>query len=108
MPEPDTLMQIILNNEKSAQDSRRIIHEKLDEIVKQNFTILLDQQRLDGRLRALELGQESIKPHIDEFNRYKERVAGAGILGRWLWWMGGGVLALAAYVVGKFNWPWGH
>lgn len=69
-----------------SNDSRRRIHEKLEDQSKVLTT-------LDGRVQKLEKAVEGAAPTLAEFTTYKEQVRGAGRLGRVLWGIGGFVLA---------------
>lgn len=85
----------------NSDDSRRRLHEKVDGLEKSFWG-------LDSRLEVMEKAVTSTNPVFTEYMAYKQRVIGAGIVGRWLWWLGGIVLTAAASVAGTYAWLVSH
>lgn len=100
----DMLSKTINQNEIEARESRKVLYSKIDEVTKQNFSMLLKQQELEGRLKALEVSLGVVQPTINEFVTMRERARGAGALGRWLWAIGGAVLTIAFWIVSNLSW----
>lgn len=95
----DRFYQLLLNrldriemSQEASSESRRRLHEKLDQTDR-----VLD--RVSSRVEGLERSLTSISPTIQEFMTYKHQVIGAGRFGRALWWLGGLVLTAASAVV---------
>jgi len=73
-----------------ADSSRKLMWDKLS-----SMDVTMAELRYQQKATA-DLVQ-TLKPHVDEFVAYKTNVQGAGKLGRWLWIIGGYLLALAAW-----------
>lgn len=52
--------------------------------------------RFDHRLAQVEQQLAAAGPTIKEFIEVKQRVTGAGVLGKWLWSAGGAILGMVA------------
>jgi hypothetical protein len=67
---------------------------------KQQFTAIDDIRgsvlKLDHRMTSVEEALTTIRPTIDEFIQIKNKVLGAGRLGKWLWILLIGLIGLAA------------
>lgn len=57
-------------------------------IIKLNDSI----SKLDSRLNMVENNLATTAPTIEEFITIKHKVVGAGIMGRWIWAIAGGVI----------------
>ena len=89
----ETQMDMILKGQDRAETSRKELHQSVN---------ILDK-KIDGleyRLSAVETAFRDAKPTIDEFIATKHKVQGAGILGRWIWAVGGVLLGAAAWASG--------
>lgn len=78
-----------------AEVSRRQMYEKLDGMDTKITTI---EHQVDQARREL----NEMKPAIAEHNAMKQRVAGAGWLGRVLWTLGGLILGGAFWLYQNF------
>jgi hypothetical protein len=85
----------------NSDDSRRRLHEKVDGLEKSFWG-------LDSRMETMEKAVTSTSPFFTEFQAYRERVIGAGIVGRWLWWIGGIILTAAASIAATYAWLASH
>jgi len=85
----------------NSSDSRRRLHEKIDGLEK---TI----DNLDRRLEHVEKVMSTTNPMFTEYMAYKQRVIGAGIVGRWLWFIGGILLSAAASAAAVYAWLASH
>jgi hypothetical protein len=77
--------------ERTASDSRRRLHEKLE-----NHSALL--LNIDHRVTAVEKAVDSAAPTLREYSEIKAKVSGAGLLGLKLWKLGGWILGGVAAV----------
>lgn len=87
-----TLAETLRQSEHTASESRRRVHERLDEHTK----LLLDQ---GSRLAGVERSVEAEAPTWAEYRALKARALGAGMLGRTLWRVGGWLIAGAAALI---------
>ena len=79
-----------------AREARKRVYERIE---------LSDQKidRLTWRMNVLEATMNQHAPTIAEFLAYKQQVAGAGRLGKFLWFLGGIILSAAVTVSGWFH-----
>lgn len=82
----DERLQRLLQETELARDGRKQQYEKLESI-SQNVALL------ETRVKGVEEGLNKASPTIDEFITIKHKVTGAGLLGRWLWFFGGGLIS---------------
>ncbi|MCV0426190.1 MAG: hypothetical protein K5905_12005 [Roseibium sp.] len=88
-------------DQDNASESRRRVHERLDEQTKALHALELQIAALAQRQDTMEEAFAAASPTLSEFTRTKLRIAGAGMLGAALWKVGAGLLA-AAY--GVYAW----
>lgn len=86
----DERLQQILREMELSRDGRKQQYEKLETI---NQSVVL----LETRVKGVEDGLNKASPTIDEFLVIKHKVVGAGILGKYAWAIGGGVLSALAF-----------
>jgi hypothetical protein len=79
----------------ASEESRRLLHEKINHTERAMDLLRNEVQSLDKSL-------SSLTPTVQEFIMVKQQVAGAGRLGRALWWIGGLILTAAASVISYF------
>ncbi|MNF31591.1 hypothetical protein D3C87_1866310 [compost metagenome] len=84
----DERLQQILREMELSRDGRKQQYEKLEQL-NQSVTVL------SGRVENVENSLAKTAPTIDEFLVIKHKVVGAGIMGKWLWAAGGGLISLA-------------
>ena len=97
----DQLGGQIESDRLNSEESRRRMHEKLDGHEKMLWG-------LDHRMEVMERAVTSTSPVFTEFMAYKQRVIGAGMVGRWLWWIGGIILTAAASIAATYAWVASH
>lgn len=85
----------------TADESRRRLYEKIEALEKSIWNV-------DHRLELMEKAVTSTSPIFTEFMSYQQRVIGAGIVGRWLWRIGGILLTAAASVAATYGWLASH
>jgi hypothetical protein len=85
----------------NSAESRRQMHLKLDDLEKRMWNV-------DFRMETTEKAVNATNPFFTEYQAYRERVIGAGIVGRWLWWIGGIILTAAASIAATYAWLVGH
>lgn len=78
-------LNIVLAELQQARDSRKVQYEKLEIIGR---SIL----EMDNRVESVEKSLAGHAPTIEEFITIKHKVQGAGMLGNWLWAIGGGLI----------------
>lgn len=83
-------MNTILEEMAQARDGRKHQYEKLEDLGR---SIL----KLDNRVESVENSLARASPTIDEFITIKHKVAGAGMLGKYVWAIGGGLLSALAF-----------
>lgn len=86
----DERLRRLLEETELARDGRKQQYEKL-ELISQNVALL------ETRVKGVEDGLNRASPTIDEFITIKHKVTGAGILGKWVWAFGGGLLSTLAF-----------
>lgn len=85
----------------NSEESRRRMHEKLDGHEKMLWG-------LDHRMETMEKAVTTTSPVFTEYMALKQRAIGAGMVGRWLWWIGGLVLSAAASAAAVYGWLASH
>lgn len=85
----------------TSDESRRRLHEKIDALEKTIWG-------LDHRLELMEKAVTSTNPVFTEYMAYKQRAIGAGMVGRWLWWLGGILISAAASAAAMYTWLTSH
>lgn len=78
----------ILLELQRAGDGRKHQYAKMEELAK---SILQVENRVENVEKTLSV----TSPAIDEFMIIKHKVVGAGIVGKWLWAIGGALLGIA-------------
>ena len=81
----DERLKVIIDGLQQDRDSRKHQYEKLESI-----SITLNE--FSNRISVLEDNFAKSAPTIEEFITSKHKVVGAGIAGKWLWIVVGGVL----------------
>lgn len=92
----ETHMELLLKGQDRADQSRKELYQTVNHIDKK-------VDSLDYRMTSLENEFKEAKPTIAEFVATKNKVAGAGMLGKWLWAFGGFVLGAAAWLTGAIE-----
>lgn len=92
----DAIERRMSEDRQDSAESRRRIYEKLE----YQSSLLTT---LDGRVQKVEKAVEGAAPTLAEFNSYKDQVRGAGRLGKFLWGVGGFVLAGAVALITTAN-----
>lgn len=83
----DERMKNILQQLERAEAGRKQQYEV-------NESIKASMVKIDNRLEGVEKSLAVQAPTIQEFITIKQKVVGAGLLGRWLWLAVGGLLTL--------------
>ena len=86
-------MKSLLDDMAEAKQSRKEQYKRIDEIGR-------DVTSVNHRLQIVETQLASSTPTIAEFVVMKNKIQGAGALGRWLWAFGGFLIGLIAWVIG--------
>lgn len=81
----DERMKHIVQQLERAEQGRKLQYEF-------NESMNAGMQRIDTRLEGVEKSLAVQAPTIQEFITIKQKVVGAGLLGRWLWVGLGGLL----------------
>lgn len=84
-------MKTLIAGNNEARESRK-------EQYRATETIRQDIQNLSNRMDGLEKQFAKHSPTLEEFVRVKTQVQGAGILGKWLWLIGGFVLSAVVFL----------
>ena len=87
--------------ERNASMSRQRMYDKLD-------TVEREQDKAGARFEKLETAILTMSPTVAEFVALKTNAQVAGKLGRFLWRLGGIVLAIAAAVATMWAAFWTH
>ena len=77
----------VLQGMAQDRESRRQQYEKTEELA-QSIT------KLDGRMGQVEQSLTQQAPTIEEFITIKHRVVGAGVMGKWVWAIAGGLIGM--------------
>ena len=77
----------VLQGMAQDRESRKQQYEKTEELA-QSIT------KLDGRMGQVEQSLTQQAPTIEEFITIKHRVVGAGMMGKWVWAIAGGLLGM--------------
>lgn len=97
----DERLQHISENQKSEQEFKRWIREQLTEIT-------TNQGNLNNRMSTLEQSFAKNAPTIEEFITIKHKVVGAGVVGKWIWAILGGLIgtlfAMRADLIALITW----
>lgn len=94
----DERLQRLLDESELAREGRKQQYEKLEQV---NQTVT----QLESRVKGVEDGLTKASPTIDEFVNIKMKVQGAGIVGKWVWALGGTLLgALSVSREAIFAW----
>lgn len=80
--------KMILRELSDARDDRKQHYETIDQI---RGSVIA----LDGRMTVVEETLTKFTPTINEFIEIKQKVLGAGKLGKWLWIILAGAIGLA-------------
>ena len=81
-------LKIIAEGLVLDRDSRKDQYEKLENIGK-------TMTAMDARVKSVEESFARSAPTIEEFITIKHKVVGAGVAGKWLWFIVGGLLTVA-------------
>lgn len=83
-------LAVILNELQQVQDGRKQQYEKLEEMGRSLL-------QLSNRVESVEKSLAKASPTIEEFITIKHRVVGAGMLGKWVWAVAGGLIGMLFY-----------
>lgn len=92
-------LRYLVDSTNEAKESRKGQYEKMEE-----HSGKLEE--MNGRLKVVENALKDVEPTLAEFIVIKHQIKGAGIAGRWLWAIGGFLIASAAWLVSIK--PWGN
>jgi len=92
----DTMQQEQVRDRANASESRRRVHERLDNQTKGIHDLALKVASMDHRMEKMETAQAAAAPTLSEMKKVKQRVIDAGALGRVLWKAGAFLLLLAS------------
>lgn len=81
-------LKVIMDELALARDSRKQQYETQEKLGRSLVSI-------ESRIENVETSLAKATPTIDEFLIIKHKVVGAGMLGKWLWAAGGGLISLA-------------
>lgn len=84
----DERVNAVLTQLERADSGRKQQYDKMEEL---NRSI----HKVESRVESVEKTLSVATPAIDEFMIIKHKVVGAGIVGRWLWGIGGTLLGIA-------------
>lgn len=84
----DEQMKMILSELREGKTDRKEQYERIEKIATVMNTI-------NGRVENVENKLAGQAPTIEEFITIKHKVVGAGIMGKWLWAAGAGIIAFA-------------
>jgi hypothetical protein len=91
-------MRYIRQEMDDAKTARKGQYEKAEE----HSRILI---QMDGRMQKVEESLQQQAPTIEEFITIKHKVVGAGLFGRWTWWVFAGLVGLfCSFRVEIFKW----
>lgn len=79
-----------------ASESRRRMHDELKALTLEIHTLRTEVKGLTERMNAIE-------PGVKDYLGVQQQVAGAGKLGKALWFIGGILIAGASWLVGLFT-----
>lgn len=85
----------------NSSDSRRRLYEKIDSLEK-------SIDNLDRRTEHVEKVMSATNPMFTEMQAYRERAIGAGMVWRWLRFLGGILLSAAASAAAVYGWLASH
>jgi Flp pilus assembly protein TadB len=85
----------------NSAESRRQMHVKQDDLEKRMWNV-------DYRMENLEKTVSATSPFLTEYQTYRQRVIGAGMVGRGLWFLGGILLSAAASAAAVYAWLASH
>lgn len=92
----EEILKAVQNGMERAEGSRKELHSSVNGIERNLVSV-------DHRLTLLEKQFSDVTPTINEFVVIKNRVQGAGSLGKYLWLFGGVLLSVSAWAVGIFQ-----
>lgn len=84
----DERIKSVLEELQRAGDGRKQQYTKIEELGRSIM-------KVENRVENVEKTLSVATPAIDEFMIIKHKVVGAGIVGRWLWGIGGTLLGVA-------------
>lgn len=84
----DERINTVLDEVRRASEGRKHQYEKLEDLSK---AVLKVENRVENVEKTLSVAT----PAIDEFMIIKHKVVGAGVMGKWLWGVGGALLSAA-------------
>ncbi|MEP2706519.1 MAG: hypothetical protein ABJQ71_05955 [Roseibium sp.] len=83
------------NDRNNSSESRRRVYERLNEVSEILHGMALKQAQIDQRMAMMEETYAAAAPTLTKFSKTKQRVVGAGMLGRVLWRIGAALLGAA-------------
>lgn len=91
--------QLAVSIARMEEQMKRLLADNEDARIsrKENYLTL---QNMEKRLIAVENHVTNAQPTLAEFVILKHKVAGAGVLGKWLWAVGGFLIGSVAMVAG--------
>lgn len=96
----ETQLALLSHKVTQAVDGMTRVERSQEELTKSQSELGLQTgQQLfafNARLEAMDARLSAASPTIDEFIRFRQRIQGAGILGKWLWISVGALIGLLA------------
>lgn len=87
----DEINRQMADDRREAGDSRRHMYERMDNMSR-------DVHDLKHKVNSTAETVNDLAPKVKRYADMEQQAQGAGRLGKLLWWVGGGLLAGAAYV----------
>lgn len=97
----ERLLGTVVDEMKAASESRKKVYEVQEAAAK-------DLIHITHRLENVEREILSIRPTSEEYRQMRDRVAGAGTLGTWLWKIGLAVVSIAGWIAAAYTWLTGR
>ncbi|WP_319519708.1 DUF1515 family protein [uncultured Martelella sp.] len=92
----DNVDRRMVTSEDRASASRRSMHRRQEEQGQKLVAI-------EHRLGSVEKSVSDAAPTLEDYAMTKAKVEGAGALGRFLWTLGGVLLAIALWIVARWD-----
>ena len=92
----ENAVETLVSANREANETRGRMFNRIEQVTSHIMEV-------KGRVDAIERDLNEVKPTVSEFMAWRNRVQGAGMLGRGLWVIGGFLLAVVAWIVTHFN-----
>lgn len=92
----ENLKEAVQSMERSSSNSRKQLHEKVEQI-------RADVSAQGHRLQNLEKAMSKAEPDLARFRAMEQQAKGAGMFGRWLWWLGGILIAAGGFILANIQ-----